>query len=94
MGDPKDPSATVRYILRATYVRDGLQTLLYAGRAWWVWAGEMSAWQPMDPEELEAVLYRALRENRWAATPKHVAALVKVAKMELRWPAPEMRCAF
>ncbi len=93
VGNPKNPSATVRYVLRATYVRDSLQTLLYAGRRWWVWAGETSAWQAMDPEELEAVLYRALRENRWAATPKHVAALVTVAKMELRYPPPEMRCA-
>ena len=93
IGRVSNPSATARYILGATYCRDGVQRLLYAGRKWWVWRGEPPAWQLMDVEELEATLYRALRDNRWPATPSHVAKLVSVAKLELFYPPTEMRCA-
>ena len=93
VGDPKHPTGTARYILQSAWVGLGKQRLLFIGRGrWFAWSDTQQAWKALDEEAIEASVFRALSDNRWNSSPKHVAAIMKVFRLQLYWPAADMRC--
>ena len=92
VGNPKCPGQTIRAVLRATYIRNSRQTLIYAAKRFRVWNDAERVWGVVDDEAIEAFLYRAAADNRWPATPQHVRRLLKVLRLEVFWPPPAMRC--
>jgi hypothetical protein len=93
VGDPKHPTGTARHVLQTSWVRGGNQRLLFIGRGrWFAWSDMERAWNALDEEAVEAFVYRALSDNRWNSSPKHVAAILRVFRLQLYWPQAEMRC--
>ena len=92
VGNPKYPDHTVRALLRATYIRDSRQCLIYTAKRFLAWSDAERVWGAVDDAAIEAFLYRAAADNRWPATPQHVRRLLKVLRLEVFWPPPAMRC--
>ena len=94
VGDPKHPTGTARHILQSSWVDGGKQRLLFIGRGrWFAWSDANSAWSALDEEAVAAFVFRALSDNRWNTSPKHVSAILKLFRLQLYWPPAEMRCA-
>ncbi len=93
VGDPKHPTGSARHVLQTSWVRGGQQRLLFIGRGrWFAWSEAENAWNAMGEEAVAAFVFRALSDNRWNTSPKNVAAILRVFRLQLFWPAPAMRC--